>query len=176
MKQLLIILSLLFTSVSWSKNLNYNDLVLRDGVYYKKFSNIPFTGKVKGKQQGRMKKGKKYGDWLEFFNTGQLSGKGKYEEGEKEGFWIFYFNVRGTEIYPPGGNMSQKGYYKLGVKVGEWEYFRHGESIYSKGVYNENGKKNGRWLIFDTNGVITSDETYSNGKFLRFNNKNIKRN
>ena len=59
MKHLLIIFSLLLTSISWSKNLNYNDLVFSEEVYYKKFSNLPFTGKVKGKQQDRMKKGKK---------------------------------------------------------------------------------------------------------------------
>ena len=59
MKHLLIIFSLLLTSVSWSKNLNYNDLVFSEEVYYKKFSNLPFTGKVKDKQQDRMKKGKK---------------------------------------------------------------------------------------------------------------------
>ena len=59
MKHLLIIFSLLLTSISWSKNLNYNDLVFSEEVYYKKFSNLPFTGKVKDKQQDRMKKGKK---------------------------------------------------------------------------------------------------------------------
>ena len=59
MKYLLIIFSLLITSVSWSKNLKYYDLAFREEVYYEKFSNIIFTGKVKGMQQDRMKKGKK---------------------------------------------------------------------------------------------------------------------
>ena len=42
MKDLLIIFSLLITSVSWSKDINFYDLVVRDGLYYKKFTDKPF--------------------------------------------------------------------------------------------------------------------------------------
>ena len=40
-----------------------DDLVKREGLYYKKFSDVPFTGKVTGIEQGKMKKGKKEGKW-----------------------------------------------------------------------------------------------------------------
>ena len=43
MKHLLIIFSLLLTSVSWSEDVNFNDLVYRDGFWYEKFSNKPFN-------------------------------------------------------------------------------------------------------------------------------------
>ena len=49
MKHLLIIFSLLLTSVSWSKDVDYNDLVKRNGLYYEKFTNEPFTGKTTGR-------------------------------------------------------------------------------------------------------------------------------
>ena len=40
MKYLLIIFSLLFTSVNWSNEIDYDDLYLeiKDGLYYKKYS------------------------------------------------------------------------------------------------------------------------------------------
>ena len=43
MKHLLIIFSLLLTSISWSKDVDFNDLVYRDGFWYEKFSNKPFN-------------------------------------------------------------------------------------------------------------------------------------
>ena len=43
MKHLLIIFSLLLTSFSWSKEVDYTDLVYRDGLYYEKFTDKPFT-------------------------------------------------------------------------------------------------------------------------------------
>ena len=54
------------------------DLVERDGLYYKKFSDVPFTGEViKGEARGRIRHGKSDGDWLLFYGNGQLFSKGK---------------------------------------------------------------------------------------------------
>ena len=52
MKHLLIIFSLLLTSVSWSKDVNYMDLVIRNGLHYEKFTDELFTGKVVGFEKG----------------------------------------------------------------------------------------------------------------------------
>ena len=38
-----------------------NDLVERDGLYYVKFTDVPFTGEVAGKRNGKFKNGKKEG-------------------------------------------------------------------------------------------------------------------
>ena len=65
MKHLLIIFSLLLTSVSWSKDVNYMDLVIRNGLHYEKFTNELFTGKVVGFEKGYIKAGKIEGEWLE---------------------------------------------------------------------------------------------------------------
>ena len=59
MKYLLILSCLLFTSVGWSKTINSDDLVEKDGLYYEKFTDKPFTGKVTGQQQGKISKGKR---------------------------------------------------------------------------------------------------------------------
>ena len=48
MKHLLIIFTLLLTSVSWSKDVEFKDLVKRESLYYEKFTAEPFTGNVVG--------------------------------------------------------------------------------------------------------------------------------
>ena len=67
MKHLLIICSVLLTSVSWSKNVDWNDLIKRDGLWYEKFTNEPFTGKLSGIENGKIKKGKREGQWLIYY-------------------------------------------------------------------------------------------------------------
>ena len=59
MKKLSIIPFILMSLValpSWSETMD--DLVERDGIYYKRFSDEPFTGEVEGGLQGSMENGK----------------------------------------------------------------------------------------------------------------------
>ena len=105
MKHLLIIFSLLLTSVSWSKDVDFNDLVFRDGLYYKKFSDKPFTGKSTGQEQGKVKDGKKDGEWLYYFDNGQLKVKSNYKDGKPEGEWLWYNE---------NGQLGHKEYFKEG--------------------------------------------------------------
>jgi hypothetical protein len=87
------------------------DLVKRDGVYYKKFTETPFTGKIFGKQQGSIKDGKKEGKWVRYHENGQLMGKGSWKNGKQEGEWVEYDYL---------GQLREKGNYKNGEKEGEW--------------------------------------------------------
>ena len=41
-----------------------DDLVERNNLYYKKFTDVPFTGVVSGKGNGQFKKGKREGKWV----------------------------------------------------------------------------------------------------------------
>ena len=59
------------------------DLVQRDGVYYEKFSDVPFSGKVTGSFNGLIMNGKREGAWVEFHVDGQLGNKGNYKNGVK---------------------------------------------------------------------------------------------
>ena len=67
-----------------------DELVIRDGLYYKKFSDVPFTGKVDGQEQGLMKNGKRDGSWVTYYNNGDLSTKGDYKNGKSDGSWVGY--------------------------------------------------------------------------------------
>jgi hypothetical protein len=74
-----------------------DDLVERDGIHYKKFSDVPFTGKITGKSQGSFKNGKRCGPWVSYWmwKGGLLMSKGNYKDGEKDGPWVSY-NEDGT--------------------------------------------------------------------------------
>ena len=119
MKHLLIIFSLLLTSVSWSKDVDWNDLIKRDGLWYEKFTNEPFTGNSTGLKQGKVKDGKKDGVWLYYFENGQLYLKNTYKDGKKNGERLKYYD---------NGQLMEKGNYKEGKKIGEWlEYYKNGK-------------------------------------------------
>ena len=107
MKHLLIIFSLLLTSVSWSKDIDFNDLVKRDGLWYEKFTNEPFTGKTTGLKQGKVKDGKKDGLWETYYEDGKLSSNRNYKNGKRDGLW---------ETYYEDGQLSRKFNYKNNKK------------------------------------------------------------
>ena len=79
MKHLLapiVLLTLLFPSLAYGVTMD--DLVKTDGLYYKKFTDVPFTGKVTGNTQGTFRNGKKHGPWVRFHSDGRLYRKGTY--------------------------------------------------------------------------------------------------
>jgi hypothetical protein len=55
----ILLLVLLFPTLALGGEATLDDLVLRkiDGLYFKKFTEVPFTGKVTGKEQGSVKDG-----------------------------------------------------------------------------------------------------------------------
>ena len=55
---------LLFPALALGGEVKIEDLVERDGLFYAKFSDVPFTGKTMEKEQGSFKNGKKDGPWV----------------------------------------------------------------------------------------------------------------
>ena len=184
----LLLLSLISTSC-WS--MNSNDLVKRDGLYYKKSSDIPFTGEASGGEQDEIEWTPKIaGEWTHSYSNGEflIKGKGKFKSGEKEGEWVFL---------DQDGRFSSRGEFNNGLKEGEWvenhigyrawsngsykngkregEWITHRESgplaegraevlaPVEKGSY-KNGKKDGEWVYFWTRGMVGSIGSYKNGK------------
>ena len=158
MKNLLItfftVLFCLTSSVGWS--LEYKDLVKRDGIYYKSFTDVPFTGEVTGKKNGSFKNGKKEGSWFNYHDNGQLWGKGNFKNGFQNGYWEgYWFN----------GQISFKGNYKNGNKEGFWiKYYKTGQ-LESEGEYIDN-KIEGYFIEYRFDGIVLKEYTgtYKNGK------------
>ena len=51
----IVLLTLLFPALALGETMD--DLVKRDGLFYKKFTTVPFSGKVTGNTQGSFKNG-----------------------------------------------------------------------------------------------------------------------
>tara|TARA_B110000977_G_C10905195_1_gene426932 strand:- start:558 stop:758 length:201 start_codon:yes stop_codon:yes gene_type:complete len=62
-----------------------DDLVKRGGLYYKQFTDVPFTGKVTGIEQGSIKDGKRDGAWIAYRENGTVDKEktGTFKNGKK---------------------------------------------------------------------------------------------
>jgi antitoxin component YwqK of YwqJK toxin-antitoxin module len=63
----------------------YFDLVQREGLYYKKSTEVPFSGTVTGRYQGKIKNGKRDGPWVSYHDDGTVVKflTGTYKDGKK---------------------------------------------------------------------------------------------
>ena len=80
-----VLLVLLFPALAMGAEVTMDDLVLTDGLFYKKFTDVPFTGKVTGKNQGSFKNGKRDGPWVSYQRDGTVFEllTGTYRNGKK---------------------------------------------------------------------------------------------
>jgi len=115
-----------------------NSLLQRDGLYYKQFSDTPFTGKL-----------------TTYYGNGQLEHQSSFKKGKGEG-----------EItdYSLSGKVVLRGHYRDGRKHGEWVRYTLKGGLISRGSY-KNGKEEGRWFFYknyEKNRKATG--TYKNGR------------
>ena len=137
---------------SWGEVVSSTDIVWREGFYYKKFTNVPFTGKVTGLDNGRIKDGDREGLWMLYYKNGQLYIRGNYKNGRLNGPY---------EAYDSRGYLNTKGTYKSGQKDGLWEY--HNENgLYNKSFYKDD-KLDGVVKHYKEDGSLHSTTTYKNG-------------
>ena len=99
---------------------DWDDLVRREGIYYKKSTDVPFTGKVTGKDpeynrktQGSFKDGKWDGPYVSYHYNGQLWEKCSYKDGKVDGPFVSYWD---------NGKLQSKGTLKNGKEEGPWVY------------------------------------------------------
>jgi len=77
----------------------------------------------------------KHGEWIVYWNNGQLHYKGEYINGKHHGDWVWYHI---------NGQLYSKGEYINGEQHGDCVmYFSDGQLRF-KGSYN-NGKRVGMW-------------------------------
>jgi antitoxin component YwqK of YwqJK toxin-antitoxin module len=144
----------LLSSPSWSEGLSMDDLVERNGLYYKKFTDVPFTGEISGLETGSFKKGEKNGKWIHFYKNGQLFVKGNYKDGKREdGLWEFFYE---------NGQLLWKGNYQDGKDDGLWEFYHKNGQLQGKGNYKD-GKPDGLWEYFNEDGSLKRTKTWKDG-------------
>jgi len=91
-----------------------NELVERDGVFYRKFSDTPFSGKVTGSKQGSVVDGNWEGTRLSFFENGNLKMSTNFLNGVKHGE---------EKKYQQDGKLTQVANFQNGIMHGEYRYF-----------------------------------------------------
>ena len=130
MKYLIILSCLLFTFVGWSKTINSDDLIIsnQDGLFYEKFTDVPFTGNVTGERQGKISKGKREGEWLFYYESGQLERKVNYKDGKREGERLNYWD---------NGQLRSKSNFKDGRKEGERLIYHKNGQLIKKSIYKD---------------------------------------
>ena len=114
----ILLLTLLFPSLAYGVTMD--DLVKRDGIHYKKFSDVPFMGKVTGRYQGSFRNGKRHGPWVTYFENGQLMYKGTFKDHKKDGLW-FRYNKNG-QLLSEGLFLDDKTavkWYRLAAEQGD---------------------------------------------------------
>ena len=115
----------LFTGCG-SPEINFDDLVEREGVYYEKFTHEPFSGKVKGQSAGSLRKGKKDGIWRHYFEAGGLRSEDSYKGGVEHG---------PVTEWHENGNKRWEGTFKDGKLHGLWTLYDQDGSVNSQGTW-----------------------------------------
>ena len=120
-------------------SIQLDEVVKRDDTFYRKFSNIPFSGHIESyhpngqlKIIGDLSDGKKVGNWIEYYLSGIKKSEGQFANGKKDGTWIYYF---------------------LNANIKERQFFTE-------------GNKDGLWEKFDVRGTVVQTESYQNGKWI----------
>tara|TARA_R100001443_G_scaffold116130_1_gene135730 strand:- start:240 stop:734 length:495 start_codon:yes stop_codon:yes gene_type:complete len=156
LKTLILTLALsLLALPSWGADLTMDDLVYRNGLYYKKFTNEPFTGEVSGKHSVKFKSGKAHGVWEWYYDNGQLREVRKYKDGKRDGLYEGYYD---------NGQLGSIGKYKEGNRDGLWEWYYDNGQLGGKGNY-EDDKRESYWEFFNEDGTVDTERTgtYKNG-------------
>ncbi|MDG2313138.1 MAG: hypothetical protein P8M15_03800 [Alphaproteobacteria bacterium] len=127
----------LTSSIAWSETVTPTDLVKRNGIYYKKYTDKPYSGSVKGTDEfgyivkGNYKDGKEEGVWEFYYDNGQIYSKPTYKDGKLHGYY---------EEYLINGQLERKLTYKNGKLDGVWEeYYENGKLNYK--ITFENGER-----------------------------------
>ena len=111
---------------SWGQEIDHDNLLEREGLMYRPFTTVPFTGQTTGLRQATYKNGIRHGPWVEYHENGQLHYKGNYINGERDGAWVWYVD---------NGLLLLKGNYIDGKKEGPWVGFLAEENeTYKDGV------------------------------------------
>ena len=68
-----------------TETIQFKVVVKTDGLYHKKFTDVPFTGTVTGRRQGYIKKGQWDGPWVQYHQNGTVSDEftGTFKNGVK---------------------------------------------------------------------------------------------
>ena len=141
----MVLIVLLFPALALGGEVTMKDLEKREGLYYKKFTDVLFTGKVTEKLlRGTFRNGKKDGPWVEYQRNGRLWFKETYKDGKQDGPFVWYHD---------NGQLLDKGTYKDGKPDGPWVIYHDNGQLKDKGTFKD-GKRDGPWVGYNSDGTV----------------------
>ena len=166
MKRLLLIVLplLLIVGCSSPEPINYEEtLNERDGVFYTKDTNKPYSGQVfslyddgKKKGEGTLKDGKEDGKWTYFHSNGQKFREGTYKNEKEDGLWTRWYE---------SGQKWEEGTFKDGKKDGLWTRLYWNGQKKLEGTWKD-GEWDGLTTLWYENGQKWNEETYEDGESI----------
>ncbi len=95
-------------------------------------------------------------DYLNLIRSTQVL---QYPERDKTTlrYYIQNYNVSGKGVY--GKNAKKES-----ILTGPWEFYHPGGNIKSKGVFDDEGRRNGEWLFYYDNGILREKTFYEKDK------------
>ena len=120
--------------------INYETLVEKDGVFYTKDTNKPYSGKVFGLYEV----------------GGQKISEGTLKDGKANGK---------LTIWHENGQKKKEGIYKDGKLDGKWTDWHDNGQKYKEGIYKD-GLKDRKWTYWDENGQKWHEVTHKDGEVI----------
>ena len=114
-------------------------------------------GQKTNESTGRLRDGKKHGDWVVPYADGTVASKGPYVDGKRHGQWV--------ERHRHARGYVDEGPYVDGKRHGQW-VLRFSDGTISSSFerpYVE-GKIHGRWVERDADGNVTEEGPYVDNK------------
>jgi antitoxin component YwqK of YwqJK toxin-antitoxin module len=133
-----------------TKQIKMHELEDKGGLAYLPEADKPFTGTAYSYfpdgttifTKSDFAEGKQNGEYVEYFQNGQINYKYSFKNGIEDGEWVWYNEE---------GNLLKKAIYKDGELNGEWITYHSNGQINVKGQF-ENGEEIGEWFQWDAEG------------------------
>lgn len=156
---------------STAKEINFNNLVIREGIWFEKFSDNPYSGDVVGKEKGKMIKGQKTGEWVSFFGMGNyFRVKENYKKGKLHGKQLKFIESSGKlhskQIYKNGKIIESYKYHDTGEIKELKKYVKGNAEHYKYTYYFKNGQIGEKGSFSGLYSSSHGDKLNGDGKFL----------
>lgn len=138
---------------AWAQAVSAAELEQRGGLYYKKGSDVPFTGDMKDEMSGRIEDGLRVGEWVSWHENGEKDSSVQYEKGKISHLIRWHPNgVKGLEsTYNEGRPHGQRlAWYENGTQQSVTNYV--------------DGQVEGERKLWDLKGHLLLSAEYQSGK------------
>ena len=131
-EKILLVYLILLSSTINAEICYYKNLIEKESLFYKKGSDKPYSGSVKGSQIGLMVKGKREKEWKEFYPNGNIKREVSFKNGVQHGLGSSYF---------PDGKLLMRGNLINGLQDGVWKKFYPNGNVEVKLTFKEGNRE-----------------------------------